>query len=159
MDLHGLWFQAHMISSQSAKIHNYRSVYFCSDFDIFELPAMASWEEKYNAERAKYESLRQRNKMNEQKIGQLTAKINRLTKARKQAEKSYDADMTADIKEKVRSDPDAIKLMVRNKEIGINDPIWDGRTLLIISAWFGSYDLCQYVFVTSLCVACNRLLV
>ena len=113
--------------------------------------AASSWEEKYNAEHDRYrlvqDQLQSERQVNERQKGEielLAAKINKLTKSRSPTKRMYDADMIADIKAKGQNDPDAIKLMVKNKEIGINDKIWVGRTLLVVSAWYGAYDLVNF---------------
>eukprot|EP01084_Bolivina_argentea_P070308 127823_1 len=111
----------------------------------------ASLEEKfhqlqneYNSLQNRYQSVENEHKCAQQTIEKLNARINELNQSTKEEQKTYDADMIANIKEKVRADPDSIKQMVRKKKIGINDQIWAGRTLLMISSYYGSYKVAQF---------------
>ena len=101
----------------------------------------SGWEFKFNESQNQLQSLQQQYKSATQQIDRLNAKIDKLAKSTTSNKRTYDLDTVRDIKEKIIGDPDAIKLMVRHTQIGINDKIERGRTLLIMVASSGCYEL------------------
>ena len=46
--------------------------------------------------------------------------------------------------QKLKSDPDSIKLMIKNKVMTLQDNDHLGRTVVMLAAWYGCYELVQF---------------
>ena len=102
-----------------------------------------SFKQQLRATQSELQSTQNELQTAKQQIEKLNMKIAGFTKT-KEDKKTYDAEMIAEIREKVRTDPEWIKKMVKTKRIGINDQIEDGQTLLNLSSAFGSYEVATY---------------
>ena len=55
------------------------------------------------------------------------------------------------IGDKITSDPEYIKMLIKNKELSLTETNTSGQTILSLAAWRGAYQLTQFWYLFILC--------
>eukprot|EP01083_Nonionella_stella_P104191 298291_1 len=98
---------------------------------------LASLKDKYNTLHKEHTTLQDECILLKHRLSALT------TETSEQSNHDHSEEFWDDIHDKVKSNPDYVKSLVRNGTISMTDMDKTKRTLLVIAAAFGSYDIVQ----------------